>query len=172
MAFTHLIMNINTEPNLTAAFLHHQNELRQFLQRQTHCPDTADDLLHDTFLHITHYPAQAEVVNPRAFLYQVARNLTLDYQRKRQRWDGGDLDSAWECPLPQPEAVAAGHAALRRFNRLLSALPAHQRNLFVRCRVEGMTCRSLAEDERLSPRQVEHIVQQALKTLRPLVLES
>ena len=165
-------MTINTTPNLTAAFLDHQDELRQFLKRQTLCPDTADDLLHETFLHIVHYPVQVAVVNPRAFLYQVARNLARDYHRRRQRWESCELDVSWECPFPQPDVVLAGHDALVCFDRLLSTLPAQTRNLFVRCRIEGINYQSLAENENLKPRQIEYIVQQTLKTLKQTMSEN
>jgi len=94
--------------------------------------------------------------------------LALDYQRR----NCGELDADWESPLPHPEAVAVGCDALMRFDRLLSALPPSNRNLFVRCRIEGMGYPSLAKDERLPPIRVERIVQQAFKTLRPLVLGS
>lgn len=76
-------------PPLTAAYLRHQSELRQFLMRQVNCSEAAADLLQDTFLQIADYPGQDAIANCRAFLYRVAGNLAVDYLRSQARQRAG-----------------------------------------------------------------------------------
>jgi len=145
-------MNTN-HPPLTAAFLRHQAELRQFLIRQVNCPDTAADLLHDTFLQIAQLAVGAEIANPRAFLYRVAGNLALDHIRmaaRRGQGDGVDLDEEFACSRPQPDAIVAGWQAWRLFESSLTQLSLPERLLLSKCRVDGKTCRQAAFEERLT----------------------
>lgn len=135
-------------PPLTAAFLCHQTELRQFLVRRVNCSDTADDLLHDTFLHIANYPDQRQIANSRAFLYRVAGNLALDYlcgQARRQTWDGEELDDEWHCPSPPPE-------------RCLQGLPPANRQTLCLHRLDGKTHRQIAAELQVTERHVEYLL--------------
>lgn len=165
-------MNTNTKSTLVAAFILHQPELRQFLHRKVNCHETAADLLQDTYIRIAQIEVHDEIINPRAFLYRVADNLALDYLRsqcRRSAWDGGELTDDCVCPQPQPDAVLAGREKLRRFHRLLLTLPSQQRRMFERCRIEGQSYRQIADQEQISPRRVERVVQQTLKSLKPLI---
>ncbi|WNB74783.1 RNA polymerase sigma factor [Methylomonas koyamae] len=161
-------MNTN-HPPLTAAFLRHQAELRQYLLRQVNCPDTAADLLQDTFIRIARLETGDGISNPRAFLYRVAGNLALDHARmaaRRGQWDGGDIDEDWACPRPQPDAILAGRQAWRSFLNGLAQLPLPQRQLLLACRIDGKTCREAAAEERITAKQVDRIVRKQLGFLR------
>lgn len=163
-----------TKSNLVAAFILHQPELRQFLLRKVNCSDTAADLLQDTYVRIAQLEPGDEILNPRAFLYRVAGNLAFDHLRCQHRWaqweDAEALGEDCACLQPQPDAVLAGGEKLRRFHRLLLELPSQHRRMFVRCRIEGQSYRQIADEERISPRRVERVVQQTLKSLKPLVI--
>ncbi|TAK62891.1 sigma factor [Methylobacter sp.] len=47
----------------------HREELHGYLVRQTHCPETAADILQDAFLRLIHTDTKNDLKNPRAFLY-------------------------------------------------------------------------------------------------------
>ncbi|WP_041365578.1 RNA polymerase sigma factor [Methylomonas methanica] len=166
-------MNTNTKSTLEAAFIHHQLELRQFLHRKVNCRETAADLLQDTYVRIAQLEPGDEIINHRAFLYRVAGNLAFDYLRRQHRWaqweDAEELTEDCLCLQPQPDAVLAGREKLRRFHRSLLALPSQQRRMFVRCRIEGQSYRQVADQERVTPRRVERVVRQTLKSLKPLL---
>lgn len=161
-------MNTN-QPPLVVAFLRHQLELWAYLNRKVHCVDTADDLLHDTFLRIAQLESGSAIVNPRAFLYRVAGNLALDHlrgQALRRARDGGELDQDWVCPLPLPDSVLAGRQAWYGLRRQIDALPVRQRNLLIKIRLGGDSYRQAARDERLAIKQVESTLRQALRSLQ------
>ena len=74
-----------------AAYDAHQRELYTFLLGMTRDPDTANDLLQETFARymasLAEHPAPT---NERAWLYRVAGNLALSRGRRigaRQRWE-------------------------------------------------------------------------------------
>ncbi|MCK9607669.1 MAG: RNA polymerase sigma factor [Methylomonas sp.] len=166
-------MNTTTKTTLVAAFIHHQMELRQFLDRKVNCRETAADLLQDTYVRIAQLEPGDEILNPRAFLYRVAGNLAFDHLRRQHRWaqweDAEALSEDCLCLQPQPDVVLAGCEKLQRFQHLLLALPSQHRRMFVRCRIEGQSYRQIADQEHISPRRVERVVQQTLKSLKPLI---
>ena len=151
----------SNHPPLTAAFLRHQTELRQFLVRRVNCADTADDLLHDTFLQIAGYPAQERIANRRAFLYRVAGNLALDYlrgQARRKSRDGGELDDEWPCPSPPPERRVQGCQQWQAVEIWLRGLPPANRQILYLHRLDDKTHRQIAAELRVTERRVEYVL--------------
>ncbi|CAD6873393.1 RNA polymerase sigma factor [Methylomonas fluvii] len=151
----------SNHPPLTAAFLRHQTELRQFLVRRVNCADTANDLLHDTFLHIADYSAQRQIANSRAFLYRVAGNLALDYlrgQARRQARNGGELDDEWPCPSPPPERCMQGWQQWQAVEIWLRGLPPANRQTLCPYRLDGKTHRQIAAELRVTERHVEYLL--------------
>jgi len=66
--------------------------------RITHSRELSEDLLHDLFVKLYQAPPGAAVKNPRAYLFQMARNLSLNSLRTPQTaaldeasTDGGDV---------------------------------------------------------------------------------
>ena len=67
---------------LLAAWSAHEAELRRYLRHRLTDPDEADDLVHDVFLKACRQgEAFCGVHNPRAWLFEVARNTFLDHVR-------------------------------------------------------------------------------------------
>jgi len=65
----------------------HQAELRYFLIGQLADPATADDVLQDVFFKAMRAGRTfCELTNPRAWLFQVARNALTDRHRLRKQW--------------------------------------------------------------------------------------
>ncbi len=60
-------------------FLNHRQSLIQTIYRIVGCPQTAEDLAHETYLKMLHASKTQEISYPHPFLYQIARNLALDH---------------------------------------------------------------------------------------------
>lgn len=89
-----------TVPCLLAAWSAHEAELRRYLRHCLADRDEADDLLHDLFLKACRQgEAFCAVSQPRAWLFEVARNTVLDHLRRRRP------------TLPLPPDLAAAEPA-------------------------------------------------------------
>ena len=149
------------KPHLITYFLQHQGELQKHLLRYVGCVNTAEDLLHDTFLRIAELEFEGDNANVRAFLYRIAGNLALDYLRRevrRQVWDTGQADLEWPCPCPQPDHILQGQQQWRAFHHWLTALPHNNHQMFYAFRVDGKTQRQIAAEMRVSLSLVEKVL--------------
>lgn len=104
---------------LETALFHH--ELLRFLTAKLGCREQAADVLQDTFVRFRGLPNLAAVVQPRAFLYKTALNLTVDlFRRQHIRSEGATqpaeierMSSARPRQDCEIESQGAGAAALR-----------------------------------------------------------
>jgi RNA polymerase sigma-70 factor (ECF subfamily) len=102
--------------NADDVFLHHRHNLIHTLARIVGCPHTAEDLAQDTYLKFLQASSTQEVIFPQAFLFQIGRNLALDYLRKQRirqplvdALASDDDDSLYQniAATPTPEQIAA-----------------------------------------------------------------
>jgi len=98
----------------------HGPALLAYLRRAFVGADSAEDLLHETFLRAMRQGDRlAEAVSPRAWLFTIARNVAISALRRRR------------CvPLTVEVAADAGPAEppeLERMRRAIADLPAEQR---------------------------------------------
>jgi len=56
-----------------------REKLHGYLIRQTHCPETASDILQDAFLRLIHADSKNGLKNPPAFLYRIVSKVIGGY---------------------------------------------------------------------------------------------
>lgn len=79
---------------VTAAWRGHERELRSYVKRALTDGADADDLLQDVFLKALRQGRRFCVIeNPRAWLFQVARNVIVDRARAARRFEPLDEES-------------------------------------------------------------------------------
>lgn len=61
------------------------NKIYRFIFLKVNSQEIAQDLTSETFLRGWESFQNSEIKNPRAFLYQIARNLVIDYYREKGR---------------------------------------------------------------------------------------
>ncbi|MGB3800570.1 MAG: RNA polymerase sigma factor [Lewinella sp.] len=108
--------------------------------------DEAQDILQDVWAALSTELDVQQLDNPRAWLYRVTRNRLSDhYRRQSARPAFLDLTVA-----DREEAAAAPYTSLQELRdeieEAIAALPAKQREVFVRNAVAGETLREIAED--------------------------
>lgn len=151
-------------------------ELVGFLSRQLkRSPEAAQDLAQETFAKWLAAGNGAEPpAQPRAYLYEIARNLLRDHWR-RENVRGAHLaaslddrefepaaDSLAADPASQPEARADVNQRLRRLQAAIDAMPARQREAFLLYRYDELRCEEIARRMGISVRAVEKHLQLAL----------
>ena len=106
-----------------SAFQDHHQDLLRFFTRKLGCRELAADCAQETYVHLVRMGPTIKAQNPRAFLFRVAVNLSIDCLRKA-RTRRGVLSSE---PLPEETASLAPTAedtldAKQRVVRLQAAM--------------------------------------------------
>ncbi len=88
----------------TSLFHQYSGELLRFLTAKLGCREQASDVVQDTFLRVRGVKDLAAVVQPRAFLYKTALNLTIDLFRRQRIRDERttQLDATEDVPSAAP----------------------------------------------------------------------
>lgn len=147
----------------------HETELARFLRRRTGGIADADDLLQEVFLRaVGQGGGFCGVQNPRAWLFQVARNLMVDRLRlsKDQVPLPEDLQAEEELPPAPVDQLS------QCLPRVLSELAPEDREAIVLCDIEGLTQQAYAERLGLTLPGAKSRVQRARQRLRAHLVEA
>ncbi|MDQ8032849.1 MAG: sigma-70 family RNA polymerase sigma factor [Bordetella sp.] len=145
-------------------------ELLGFLSRAVRDRDTAADLTQESYARVLAAQQGGRFVqNPRALLYQTARNLVIDHQRY------GDVRAGVEVPTGQveadeacasrnsePETAVSSQQGVLALVAAIDNLPPRCRQAFMLNRFEGMTYAQVAQRMDISVKAVEQHIKHAL----------
>lgn len=125
----------------------HETELRGYLLHRVADPHLADDLVQDVFMKaIRHGKGFCGLDNPRAWLFQVARNTLVDKLRL-------DKNTA---PLPddlveeEKQDVVPVEALTECLFHVLAGLPAEDSDILRQCDLDGVKQQAYADAHGLS----------------------
>lgn len=151
------------------AWRQHKAEIRSFIaQRSVHAGE-ADDLLQEVFLKALQQGTQfCALENPRAWLFQVARNLLIDRLRLAKELVPLPDDLCAES-TPELDTVDLLSHCLPR---VLTELSAPDREAIMFCDVQGMTQQDFAARCGISLAAAKSRVQRARMRLRAQLAES
>lgn len=147
------------------AWREHQSELRGYLIHRLADPALAEDLLQDVFVKALRQGGRfCALDNPRAWLFQVARNALADHLRLAKANLPLPDDLADEAPEIAPIDALAECMA-----QVLSELPRGDRDLLERCDLEGMTLQAYADGHGLGLPAVKSRIQRARRRMREVM---
>jgi RNA polymerase sigma-70 factor (ECF subfamily) len=125
----------------------HEGELRGYLRHQLADTDAADDVLQDVFVKAMNQgPGFCMVDNPRAWLFQVARNVLVDRARRTRPVE----PLSDELEAPEPESTAAVDELAGCLSRCMDELSAEDAEILRSCDLEGQTIRAFATARNLT----------------------
>ena len=136
----------------TRAFVEVYDELSpslfHYLQKLTRNDAAAEDLLQQTFLRMHDARGRFEpgaAVEPWAF--SIARRLFIDWYRHGRAFVASGLldDDTLPTNEPDAEAIVHGYQLAERLERMLNALPAQHREVFLLVREHGLSLAQAAE---------------------------
>jgi RNA polymerase sigma-70 factor, ECF subfamily len=140
----------------------HENELRNYLQHRVSDRHLAEDLLQDVFVKAMRQGSGfCELDNPRAWLYQVARNALVDYQRLHR--ETIELPDEIPQPVEQTDPVVALSACV---GRVLTELSPEDRDIIEQCDLNGMKQKDYADTHGLSLSGVKSRLLRARQRMR------
>lgn len=150
------------------AWLAHEAELLGFLRHQTGDAHRAEDLLQEVFLKAMRQgPAFCDVEQPRAWLFQVARNSLIDDVRRQRATE--PLDA--ELPAPAPDDASPVDALAECIERNLPRLDPADADVLRRCDLEGWRQQDYAVRNGLTLPATKARLRRARMRLRALLIE-
>ncbi|GAP38651.1 RNA polymerase sigma factor [Piscinibacter sakaiensis] len=141
--------------------------VRSALRRRGRTPHEADDLVQEAWLRMACYEGEQPVERPEAFLMQVALNLSVDdYRQGAKRGEAVAVEDVVLIDVaPSVEAVVLARERVARLGRCLARLSPPTREIFLACRVDGLTYQEIARQRGISVSTVERHVSKALQLL-------
>jgi RNA polymerase sigma factor (sigma-70 family) len=144
--------------------LPHEAALRGWLsRRRAPAAFDIDDIVQESYAVLAERERIDDILNPRAYLFQVAQSLVVRNIRRARIVsilavdDLGLLDVADDAATPEQNAIA--HDDLRQLAEVIASMPGQTREAFVLRRVRGLSQREIASRMGLSENTVEkHIV--------------
>lgn len=160
---------VRTSP-LGMAFQQYAQELQRFLHRRLGCPDTAADLMQETFLRVAQLPSSTQPDNPRAYLFRIASNLATDAMRRQQvrsAYELGDVETGEIAShAPSQETALEARQQCRLLREAVATLPTKCRMVFLLHKSEHLSYGEIAERLNISKSAVEKHMSKALAHCR------
>lgn len=143
-----------------ALFAAHQAGLLRYLSRAVGHGDTARDLTQDVFVRVVKADALPGVDTERkAWLFRIARNIAIDYHRKRNVRGPEPLE------VPEPSRTASQDTTLE-VTEALSQLDALDRDVFLMRESAGLSYAEIGAACDITPDAVRSRIHRARLQLR------
>ncbi|GLU27994.1 DNA-directed RNA polymerase sigma-70 factor [Brucella sp. NBRC 12950] len=143
----------------------------RFLHRRGINQETAVDLTQDTFLRVIATPPRDGMKNhnPKAYLYQAARNLGINYQKREALIETTSLDDEEVVrladPAPSAERIIYSKQCLMQTHLALSELPERTRLAFEMHRLGERTVAEVGEELGISTTRAWTLIRDAYRHL-------
>lgn len=156
-------MDSNYEEAVSQAYRTYSDHIYRFLYRHCSNSSLAEDLTHEVFVRAWNHREKFAVADQRAWLYRVARNLLIDYWRKKRDDQLGDHEVI--------DTHDMSHELDRRLeadmiNSHIAALPPSLRTILHLRFVEELSVREVADIMELSEANVRVKQHRALLDLK------
>lgn len=147
--------------------MEHYGSLLGYIRKKVRSHDTAQDILHETWLRISEIQPGQSIDRPLAFLYRIASNLALDHLRQdslRQRYlDEGELPESVAAPGPRQEDKLILQQQLELLALIVQELPPKCREAFLLRKARQMETDEIARHMGISRNMVEKHLRRALE---------
>ena len=159
---------LKPDPALAESFREFYTQILHFLRKRTDNASDAADMTQDVFTQWLGYQDRAKVEQPRAFLFQMARNLLRDHWRRQQVRHAihGERNENEAEPLSDerddPMVAALRLQRLEQLKRVLAELSPRRREALMLHRFEGLSQAQIAERMGISVSMVEKHIALAL----------
>ena len=148
----------------------HADAIFRFFYFRVFDREKAKDLAQDTFTKTWQYLVNGnEVRNLKAFLYQVARNLVIDYSRKKTALSLDDLHEKGFDPHTDHREGLYDSIDARHALSLVKNLDEKYREVLLMRFVDGFSPREIARELKESENVVSVRIHRALKQIRKLL---
>lgn len=142
----------------------HRDALFRFIQRRVRNAALSEDIVQDTFVRFLGRQG-SPAADVGALMRRIALNLVRDHFRAGARREFEPVDAEHPAQTGTPEEHLMFRERAERFGRILDAMPALQREVFVHRRLHGLSSKETARRLGLTPAAVDAHVARALAAL-------
>ena len=159
------------EQQFIDAYDEHSDAIFRFCYTKTSHRNLALDLMQETFTKTWHYVVRGnEVENLKALLYTTARNLIIDYYRKKSEVSlDVILEGGAQIPDGNPSIELKSEARIAI--DLIHKLEDHHRDVLILRFVEGLRPKDIAQILGESENVISVRINRAIKKIRKMVQE-
>ena len=140
-------------------------EFRERLRRRLGSVDLAEEALNEAYVKLRQPQKSHSISNVAAYLFRLTVNTATDQRRAGNRLASAEeIDAAMELADPAPDAarILAGRHALTLLEDAIATMPERRRRVLVAARIDGRSCKDIAQEMGLTKRTVELELRQAL----------
>jgi RNA polymerase sigma factor (sigma-70 family) len=146
-----------------------EGSARAWLRRASVKPSEIDDIIQEGYSRIASIESFRHITNPRAYFVGIVRNILFEQLRRSRivRIDTvAELDALnISDNSPDPERAMSAKDELVRLRRLIDALPARCRRVFVLRKIDGLSQKQIAERLGITVNTVETQVGRGLRLI-------
>lgn len=157
---------LESPDNFEAAYESHSKAIYKFLFWRTKDVQLSEDLTSSTFGKAWASRKSFRGGSEQAWLYRIARNVLVDYWRKKKELFVEDTDDLQADVRPSAGELLDKKMQLHDLQKALDKLPEDMHAVITLRFIEGQTCRQVATTLNLSESNVRVIQYRALKKLR------
>ena len=155
-------------PWFTREVLPHESHLRHYLRTRFPAISDPDDVIQEAYLRLFRIHQRGTPMrSSKAFLFTLARNLTLDLIRRSQRSPliESTLDHVLRIPADQPDAaeLAARHQEHHLLRQAIDTLPTRTPTALAQHPKRRFTCAATPPHKGLPPDTVHPPISRALR---------
>ena len=151
---------------LLEIFSQQQQALFGFMFKRLQDSQIAEDLLHDLYLKLQTHESPNDVLYPKSYVYRMANNLVIDYQRRSSKSPVVSDDSIEEVDYRTPEQILAYQEQLKVVASALKQLPVKTQNVFQMQRIQDIEKKEVAIQLGISVNMVEKHLRRAVQYCR------
>ncbi len=161
-------MRNKNEEFFIKAYDDYSDAIFRFCYFKTGDKELATDLAEQAFMKLWDYlQTEGEVLNAKAFLYGVSRNMVIDWYRKKKEVSA---DSLYEGGFDPPDESSGGDSSLsaeiKNMLKLMKGLSDGDREILTLRYVEGLKIGEIAEIVKESENSVSVRINRAINKLR------
>lgn len=145
--------------SLLEAFESHQMALRRFIARYLHDRHDIEDVAQESFLRAYHAGLHTEVLQPKSYLFRIAKNIAVSQLRLKSRQitdyieDQSSSDSLLSEWTLEDEVMAKQRLGI--YCDAVATLPAQCRRVYIMRKVYGMPHKEIADRLGIAVKTVE-----------------
>lgn len=154
--------------SISTSFIENFHFLKRFLARYFSERQDIEDVVQETYLRAYNAEQKKVIEHPRAFLFQIAKNLALTELKKKSRQITDYVDD-YDLPLvigqgDPVEGEVEAKQNIGLYCEAVAALPEQCRRVFLLRKVHGLSHKEISERMQLSISAVEqHLLKGVLK---------